>query len=192
MTAKIITILFVIALVICLGIIYKDSDIVKKGKRLRGNPFSSPELAKGPTVYIRLEEGKKYQAYTVRKSVFTIGRAEKSDLCIDAPFIANKQAEIRRKQDEEGVYFVFINLGKHNTEYLDQSESKGKWKWMGYKDQVVLGEKEGFYFGDIKLLIETPELLHPVRKSDREILQKEQKTPERTSERSCDEEWYDI
>lgn len=197
MSGKIITFLFVLFLVVFACIVVGTSKIKswKPEKKLFKKLSLFPELAVGPTVYIRNEKEREkgYKSFEVRKPVFKIGRGFWCDLRIEEPYIAGIQAEIRQKRENGDVYFSLTNMGKTNiAEYLNQEHMK--YEWMDYRDEMELGEKEAFYFGDMKVVIVTPKPGHEVAKSDRDIIKDKDvaQTERKSTDRSYDKDWYDV
>lgn len=147
-----------------------------------------PVLFNGPVIYVREEKGGSWKEYQMTQEVITIGR--NGTICIDKDYFAEKQFELRRCMDGNEEYYLFTELAKVNrTRYFDKrklEELKRKYKEDGkmldiesedlkdclvamhYKDELELeeGEREVFYVGNVKFVIDVPYTHQKVVASD--------------------------
>lgn len=129
------------------------------------NKTSNTKPVFAPTVYAKGPEADGFKKYPVLKDVTTVGRGNDNDVILRDPAVSEYHGEILKVRDKEGFYYIYRNLSKTNpTEYLNQEEKK--YEWLDYKDEVFLGDKEGFYIGETKVIIKTPMMGHNPEKDD--------------------------
>ena len=118
-----------------------------------------------PVLYVKSPEADTFKKYPVLREQTTIGRGEDNDVVLKDPAVSDHHGMILKVRDREGFYYVYRNLSKTNpTEYLNQEEKN--YEWLNYKEEIFLGEKEGLYIGETKVIIKTPNMGHKPEKDD--------------------------
>ena len=141
----------------------ENKFVTKAKKAITKTSNTVPVFA--PVLYAKGPEADAFKKYPALKDETTIGRGEDNDVVLKDPAVSEHHGVILKVRDREGFYYVYRNLSKTNpTEYLNQEEKN--YEWLDYKDQVYLGEKEGFYIGETKVIIKTPNMGHKPEKDD--------------------------
>mgnify|MGYP002797096448 CR=1 FL=1 len=216
MIGKIITVLFILILILAIAFLMKDSGFWEKlkksvrekeeKKKEKDHKKGKTVLYMGPTIRVIYKDNGEKATYEMKSPVFTIGRDSRADLCIDREYVSRNQAKIRRVNEGGEIYYTLTNYGKTNsTKYYNPE--KDKYEWMDKEDEVELGGTDIFCFGDVQLLIMTPQMdqkmgpktrgmIHPEEKEKAETWEKAEKKQEYTNrkhtERIYTEDDFDI
>lgn len=131
--------------------------------------------AHAPTVYVRVPNQEYYVSTKVDKIKFTIGRDPDNDIVLDDETVSGVHAEIVRFKDRTGAFYYFHNLKPINpTEYYDQEIND--YVVLKNHEKIDLEEKEAFYIGEYKIIIETPQVDRIVSDDELEVKKQTENT----------------
>lgn len=127
-----------------------------RAKVFPGTSSGNTIPAYAPTIYVRVPGQKHYVSVKMDKLTFSIGRNSDNDIVLDDPTVSDVHAKIVRFKDKWGAFYYFHNLKTTNgTHYYNQD--KKKYELLKQNEKIDLEEKEAFYIGDYKIIIETPQ-----------------------------------
>ena len=127
-----------------------------KNKIFPGKAGTNTVYSGAPVIHVRVPGQKYYVSKEMDKKVFTIGRDPENDIVLDDPKVSGFHAKIVRHKDRWGAFYYFKNGTPTNgTHYYNQEDLE--YQIMKDKEAIDLEEKEAFYIGDYKLIIETPQ-----------------------------------
>ena len=134
------------------------SFLTQKRKRIGNEP---EEITNQATIRVIPPDGKKEFVYQTETAETKIGSSPGMHLRIENDNkVSPHHATLKKMVDDEGFYYVFINLSKINgTEYKNpELKSERNYEIMGYKDDQELNPNTSshFYVGDTKLIIDIP------------------------------------
>lgn len=157
MVGKVMTACVILVVLAFIGFVLKDQlkkvSMKKLDKSVKDVIPKKTTLYNGPILNVRMKKGEPWQEYTIKKEKFTVGRSKFCDLVVDLDYFSDKQFEICRYQDGNSEYFALVSYGKVNRTKFENDDT---YIFLDYKDEIELEDRDIFYVGDVKFVIDTP------------------------------------
>lgn len=189
MLSKFVVLGMVVLILILVAYLLHDSKLLKSVKKNdlpdKVRKINQVKILNGPMIYYKCPGDREYHQIQMTNKIIKIGRSAKNDIILDDESVEEVQASIEKKIVDNKVYYEFVDLSKYNpVEYFNQA--KHIYEYVGFKRGVILDANEAFYIGETKLIVKCPHKEHKTSSSMRYILDQNEKSYEKRSEKYRD------